>query len=513
MANEYLLGVDIGTYSSKGVLVNADTGDVVSSHVIEHNLSMPKPGWVEHDPEGIWWQEFVRICRSLLNESAIPAAEVKAVGVSGIGPCVLPVDAEGHPLRQAILYGIDTRAKLEIQQCEEALGREAIFKMSGSNLSSSSAGPKILWIKNNEPEVFERARWFLTCQSYLVLKLTGDVTIDAYSACSVAPFVDVENNAWLEGEILGVNPRTVLPRIIWTTDVAGHVTTRAAAETGLLPGTPVIGGTIDAAAEAISTGLTDEGDMMMMFGSSNSLILRTDHWVRSENFWGLNWLRPGTFALVGGMATLGSLTRWFRDNFSPEEVAAQAAGGPNAYAALGNLLNESSLGAKGLVALPYFGGERTPFYDPDASGVLFGLTLKHTRADVYRALLEGVGYGLRHNIDTLSAEGAVPRRVLGVGGATYNQAWMQIIADITKLKIEIPEKQHGASYGDAFLAGLGIGRFTALSDVNRWVKHNRAFIPSPENYARYTPFYQLFRELYQQTNQLMWKLSDLRRSL
>ena len=511
MSDAFLLGVDIGTYSSKGVLVNAESGEVTASHMIEHGLSMPKPGWVEMDADKIWWNEFIILCQYLLNEGGISEKDIKGVGISGIGPCVLPIDSEGKPLRAAILYGIDTRASEEIRQYEALLGKEKIFWLTGSNLSSSSTGPKILWLKNNEPRVFEKAECFLTSQSYLVLKLTGERCVDVYSGGTFAPFMDVEKMQWLDEELLGVKPKEVLPKVQWSCEVAGEISLSAAKETGLAVGTPVITGTIDAAAEAISTGLSAAGDMMMMLGSSNSLILRTEKFVRTQNFWGLNWLEPDTYAVVGGMSTVGSLTRWFRDNFAPEELNTQGTSGANAYAALAGLVGQSTTGANGLIALPYFEGERTPIYDADACGVLFGLNLKHTRADMYRALLEGVGYGIKHNLDVMESEGMRPSRILGVGGATLNLAWMQIIADIANISIEIPEKQLGASYGDAFMAGVGVGLMPGLGEIGRWVRHKQVITPSGEMHERYDPYYRIYRELYLKTKGLMHELTGLRK--
>ena len=513
MSEQYLLGVDIGTYSSKGVLVNAKTGEVVSAHEIEHDLSMPHAGWVEHDADEVWWGEFATICRYLLDAGGVHSTDVKGVGVSGIGPCVLPVDEDGRPLRQAILYGIDTRAQEEIEQYEEALGKDAIYALTGSNLSSSSTGPKILWLKHHEPEVYAKARWFLTCQSYIVYRLTGQATVDVYTAGSYAPLMDVEKIRWLDEERLGINPRPALPQTLWTCDIAGKITAPAARETGLAEGTPVIAGTIDAAAEAISTGLSRVGDMMAMFGSSNSLIVRTEQFIRTEKFWGLNWLEPQTYAVVGGMATVGSLTRWFRDNLSPLELQAQQQDGANAYAALAKLLDQSPLGANGLIALPYFEGERTPLYDPDATGVLFGLNLKHTRADIYRALLESVGYGIRHNMDMMQSEGVNSERILAVGGGTKNLEWMQIIADIANVSMSIPSQQMGASYGDAFMAGVGVGIFKGLGEINRWVRPDRVITPRAENHLRYEPLYRIYLQLYRQTNGLMQDLAAFRQTL
>jgi xylulokinase len=299
--------------------------------------------------------------------------------------------------------------------------------------------------------------------------------------------------------------------MLWSCDVAGYVTSQAAHQTGLNEGTPVIAGPTDSAAEAISAGLADFGEMMMMFGSSNSFIMKTDKLVRTDNFWGLNWMEPGTYAFVGGMSTVGSLTRWFRDNLAPLEVAAQTTGGPNAYAAMADLLKETTLGARGLIALPYFEGERTPIYDPDSKGVLFGLTLKHTRADIYRALLESVGFGIRHNMDSMIAEGLQPKCILAVGGGTKNLAWMQMISNIANIQMSIPNQQIGSSYGDAFMAGVGVGLFSDLGEIRKWVRSNQQITPDPGAVKEYKPLYRIYRELYDQTQYLMRDLSSLYR--
>ena len=509
MSKSFLLGVDIGTYSSKGVLVEAATGNVIAEHTIEHTLSMPKPGWVEHDPDRTWWGEFVSICREILAKSDVAPQDIKGVGASGIGPCVLPVDSDGNPLRQAILYGIDTRASEEITILENALGKEDIFRYSATHLSASANGPKILWIRNHEPEVYARTRWFLTSQSYIVFKLTGRPVMDHYTASTYAPLLDLANRRWRDGMDDLITPVERLADTAWSGEIAGGVTEEAARQTGLQAGTPVIVGTMDASAEAISAGLADFGDMMMMFGSSNSFILKTDRLFPTDNYWAVNWLEPGSFAFVGGMSTVGSLTRWFRDNLSPLELAEQSTGGRNAYAAIAGLLNDSPPGARGLIALPYFEGERTPMYDPNARGVLFGLTLKHTRADIYRALLESIGFGICHNVDGMRAASIHAKRILGVGGGVKNLAWMQMISDIADIEMAIPGQQMGSSYGDAFLAGVGVGLFKDLGEIRKWVRYTHSIKPNPQRTAFYQPFYRIYRELYERTKGLMSDLTAL----
>lgn len=511
MAREqYLLGVDIGTYSSKGVLVRPD-GSVVASHVEEHTMSMPRPGWFEHDADDVWWHDFVAIVEALLEKSAIDPQSIASVGTSAIGSCVLPIDENGEPLRPGILYGIDTRAEDEIDHLNRVIGKDKISKITGSQLTSQASGPKILWIRRNEPEVYERARYFLTSEAYLVYRLTGKPSIDVYTAGGYAPLFDVENQQWIPEMGEHVTPIERLPETYWSHEVVGGVTREAAGVTGLAEGTPVIAGTTDAAAEAISVGVSEVGDMMMMFGSSIFFILKTPELIRTQNFWSSNFLEEGAFAFLGGMSTSGSLTRWFRDQFGQPEVDQEDAGGPNAYAALADLAASAPRGANGLVALPYFEGERTPIHDPRAKGVLFGLSLKHTRADVYRAILESVAYGIRHNIEVMKEEGVEAKRILAVGGGTKNLTWLQIVSDVADIAMDVPEQQIGASYGDAFMAAVGVGLYDDLTEVTKWVNLKHEIRPQRKAQGEYELSYRVFRALYDRTKDLMHTLSDAER--
>lgn len=507
MSREYLLGVDIGTYSSKGVLVDKD-GVVIASHAVPHDMAMPAPGCFEHDAEGVWWHDFVEIVRNLLAKSGADPARIVGVGSSAIGPCVLPIDEKGIPLRGGILYGIDTRASKEIVYLEEALGRQHIFDKCGTHLSSQASGPKILWIRQNEPDVYAKARWFLTSHAYLVYKLTGLPSIDIYSASGYAPLFDIGRLGWLEDAARHITPAARLPKPYWSCEIVGKVTGEAAAETGLAAGTPVVAGTIDAAAEAISAGVAEFGDMMLMFGSSVFFIMKTAELSKTEHFWSANFLERSAFAVMGGMSTAGSLTTWFRDRFAQADMELEKSGGKNAYAALAVEAAGSPAGSNGLIVLPYFEGERTPLHDPRACGVLFGLSLRHTRGDVYRAILEGVGFGIRHNLDVMREDGVVPKRVLAVGGGTQNPLWMQLVSDIGNVELIIPEQQIGASYGDAFMAGVGVGLFTDLTNITRWVRTKKTVIPNRHVHAQYDVSYDIFRRLYESTKTLMHELSN-----
>jgi xylulokinase len=483
------------------VLVS-DAGVVAASCTAEHELSVPKPGHAEHDPEKVWWKDFCGICRSLLSSSGIAAGRVAGIGVSTISPAIVPVDERGRALRPAILYGIDTRATREVAELEKA---------TGAHHDSQSGSPKVLWIRRNEPEVWARTRRIVNGSGYLVLRLTGESTVDVYDATIFAPFFEPGSRTWSQPLASLVAPVEMMPRPTWTCETAGRVSRSAAAETGLAEGTPVITGTADAAAEAISAGLTDVGDMMVMYGSSTFFILRTAELRQPKGFWGTRFLEEGTYAVAGGTATAGSLTRWFRDVFGQPEMEAERAGGPNAYEALARVGASSPPGARGLVVLPYFSGERTPLHDPDAKGMVFGLTLSHTRADVYRAILESVAYSIRHNIEAMAAEGCRATRILAVGGGTRNAPWMQMVSDIAGITQVIPEQQIGASYGDAFLAGIGVGLFRDTGEVRRWVRPKGTMVPNAAARASYDGLYRVYRELYPRNADAMRTLGELTR--
>ena len=503
--SKYLIGVDIGTASSKGVLIEAKNGTVLAQASIPHGVSLPQAGWVEQDAEKTWWGEFVQIVQDLLQESGVSPDDILAVGVSGIGPCVLPVDEAFRPLRPAILYGIDTRATLEIEQYLRELGEEEVFRRAGCELSSSAVAPKILWLYNNEPEVYEKTRWFFTSQNFIVARLTGKASIDIYTASTYSPIIDVEKRSWIDETTAGINPTAKLPEKYWTTDVVGGVTSEAASLTGLRAGTPVIAGSIDAAAEAVSIGNYSVGDTMGMFGSSNSIIAITRTYTRSRTFWGLNWLFPDQYAVVGGMATVGSLTKWFLDNIFSNNPDAQD---QNPYGQMSDLLGMSRPGANNLVALPYFEGERTPVNDPIAKGAFFGLTLRHTQADLYRALLEAVGFGIRHNLEKLQEENIEVKLINAVGGGTKNLGWMQLIADIGNVDVRIPQGTSGAAYGSAILAGIGVGLYEDASQAKIWDENALLLKPDRTDAATYDRLYQVYRRLYEQTKNLLPLLAE-----
>ena len=492
----YTLGVDIGTFESKGVLVDRD-GQIVASAARPHEMLVPQPGWAEHRPDEDWWGDFVFITREIVDSSEVSPHEIKAVATSAIGPCMLPLDKNGRPLMNGVLYGVDTRSADEIEELTDRIGEDVILKVCGNALTSQSVGPKILWLQRNRPQIWSQTARIATSTTYLTYRLTGEYVIDHYTAANFSPLYDVGKLSWTQALANDIAPDEMLPRLMWSTEIAGRVTPEAAAETGLAAGTPVTCGTIDAAAEAVSVGTRHAGDMMMMYGSTIFIIQVTETPVRDARLWYAPWLSPGTHASMAGLATSGTLTHWFRNQFAKELSKEEA------FSVLAKEAENSPPGANGLLFLPYFSGERTPIHDPKAKGSFFGLDLTHTRGDLYRAVLEGIANGTAHVIETYRDVGQPPARVLAVGGGTKNKIWLQATSDIGGVPQVVCEKTIGASLGDAFLAACAVG-LADFDAIDTWNPVERNVEPKVE--PAYARQYPLFKDLYASTRHIAVKL-------
>lgn len=483
------LGVDVGTSSTKGVVVLED-GAIARSATRQHSPQRPTPGHVEMDPV-IWWDELVSLAQELTGDGAF---DVAAVGVSGMGPCVVLTDGDAQPVRSAILYGVDSRAGAQIRALEAELGREAIRLRCGSVLSSQAAGPKIRWVRDQEPRAYAEARRFFMTSSWLVHQLTGAYRMDRHSASQCTPMLDLATGEWHQPWAEQVAPGLELPELAWPGEVVGHTVHQIG---GVPAGVPVVAGTIDAWAEAVSVGAQQPGDLMLMYGTTMFLIATADTPRSSEVMWGTIGAYPGTYNLAGGMAASGSVTAWVRDltgGADFEDLLVEA--------------EESGSGARGLLMLPYFDGERTPVSDPRARGLVAGLTLGHTRGDLYRAALEATAYGVRHNVESYREEGVQVHRVVAVGGGVQHPLWPQVVSDVTGLEQVIPTITIGASYGMAYLAAAAVGE----ADINAWNPPARTTIPDPARRARYDELYRNYRDLYPATRAVAHALADLQHS-
>lgn len=509
MRRNLLLGIDIGTYESKGVLTTPQ-GEVVAQATIPHKLLFPRAGWAEHDPEGTWWGDFCALSQQLLATDGVSPSDIKGIGVSAIGPDVLPIDEHLNPLRMGILYGVDTRAVNEIDELNAKYGEDTIFNATGNALSSQATGPKILWIKKNEPEIYKKTRWFVDATTFIVARLTNRVVVDHFSAGGMVPMYDPWKNEWNPTYCRDILDIGQLPELLWSHELAGQVTESASQATGLAIGTPVSVGTIDAGAEALSVGVTKPGEMMMMYGSTIFMIQVTDNdQAREKRLWAAPYLFPGTWCLLAGMATSGSLTRWFKDNFAKDLIAEENKGGEAAYAALVKEAATVPPGSEGVVVLPYFSGERTPVMDPRARGLIFGLSLTHTRGHIFRSILEGMGHGVKQHVDLFTAIGARPHTIKSVGGGTKNLVWIQAVSDISGVPQEIAPLTFGASYGDALLAGVAVGLVSSPEQIRVWQGASNIVKPDSALTAIYAPLSEIYTSLYDATKDQMHKIYEL----
>lgn len=506
MQAKYLLGFDVGTYESKGVICDFN-GGILAKASSRHVLKSPKPGWAEHDPIGDWWFDFKTIVRKLLDSAGINAKEIAAIGVSAIMAAITPVDEDFNPLRNAILYGIDTRCMEQAARLNAEIPREKLLAFGGP-CTVEHFGPKILWIRENEPEVFAKAKMFTVAAGFLTGKLTGVNCTDRYSIKSCVPMIHPQSFEWDDEMCARICPKERMPVVAESTStVVGCVTAKAAQETGLAEGTPVICGTTDAGAEAVSVGVTDVNDVMLMYGSTAFYAAITDRILpNSGSLWCDEYVLDHLYSYTGGMATTGSLTRWLLDNLAPELVAREKRGEINAYDTLFAEADSIPLGSDGLICLPYFQGERMPIQDPLAKGVFFGLSLRHTRGHLVKAVFEGIAYGIDQNFALLREAGIPITTVTAVGGGTKTPLWLQVVSDVCGVRQIVPEVTIGASFGDALLAGLGIGAISSPEAIKRMVRIKRVVEPDAARHAAYAPYKQAYRALYERTKDIMHTL-------
>ncbi len=491
--DELLLGVDIGSSSSKGVLVRPD-GEILAMASRPHATSFPRPGWAEHDADAIWWAEFADIAKELSTVAA-SLGRIAGVGVSGIGPCFLPVDVDGRSLRPAILYGIDMRATREIEELTDRLGADAILARGGTLLTTQAVGPKIAWVRRNEPDVWARTARFHMANSYVIERLTGEYVLDHNSASQCDPLYDMTAGDWARDWASEVAPGLELPRLAWANEIVGHVSATGAAATGLPVGTPVVAGTVDCWADAYSIGARAAGDTMLMYGTTMFMVQVAAEPSPRPALWLTMGATAGAPTFAAGLSPSGGLTQWFRDLTSA--------------ATFDVLIDEAAAvppGSDGLLALPYFGGARSPLFDPGARGVIAGLNLTHGRGHLFRALLEGTAFEVRHNLEVMAEAGAAARRLLAVGGGTKSSIWAQIVTDVTGHQQVVPQEAIGASYGDALFAAQAVG----LVPVGvGWERPGVVLEPDPALTARYDDLFGIYRSLYEESKPAVHRLAEL----
>jgi xylulokinase len=382
-----------------------------------------------------------------------------------------------------------------VEELTERYTVEKILERCGNPLTSQSVGPKIAWLRRNEPEVWDEIRYFFMSHTFVAYRLTGEYVLDHPAAGMCEPLYNHKQRRWIEEWADEVAPGLKLPDLRWPAEIAGEITQEASEATGLPAGIPVVTGTVDAWSEAASIGVREPGDLMVMYGTTALAMEIVEDPLPSSNLWSTAGPLTGTSVLAGGMATSGALTAWVKklsDDRSYEELTEEASGVPP--------------GSEGLLVLPYFAGERNPISDPSARGVICGLTMRHTRGHLYRAMLEATAFGIRHLLEAVHDAGGEAKRLVAVGGGTKGGLWPQIVSDVIDEPQELPEQTIGAAYGNALLAGIGSGIIEPDTD---WSSVAETIEPNPDNREVYDELYKLYKNLYLDTRDTVHALANV----
>jgi xylulokinase len=487
-----LLGIDISTTGAKAILID-DQGEVLQTSTHTYPLSTPKSLWSEQDPED-WWHAAQLSIRDVLSQTGINASHIKGIGLTGQMHGLVLLDAEDQVLRPAILWN-DQRTGKACEEMVERIGLIELIRITGNPALTGFTAPKILWVRENEPAIFQQISHILLPKDYIRFKLSGDFAIDCADASGTSLF-DISQRQWSE-EILSeleIDP-TWLPSVYEGTAVTGEVSTDGAEHTGLQPGTLIVGGGGDQAAQAVGVGAVTAGIVALTLGTSGVVFAPTgepfiDPQGRLHAM--CHSLPPGAdqgWHLMGVMLSAGGSLRWYRDTFAPGVD----------YANLLGPAEDIPAGSEEFLFMPYLAGERTPSYpDPFARGGFIGLTVRHGFAHLTRSVLEGVAYGLRDSM-TLVKEAGVGEieQVRVSGGGAKSPLWRQILADVMDAELVTVNTTEGASYGAALLAGVGAGIWSSVREACEvTITILTSTRPNKAHVAIYDDYYQNYRALY-----------------
>lgn len=486
------LGVDIGTTACKAVLLD-ERARIVAEAEHFHDLVSLHPAWAEEDPED-WWRGTVVTAGQVL--AGRDPSEVRAVGISGMVPALVLLDGDGNPIRRSIQQN-DARAVDEIRSFRERLPEDELFRRTGATWNQQVIPPKLQWIKRHEPEAWRRMRRICGSYEYLTYRLAGAVYTEANWALESGMW-DALEEAWFAPAttLVDLYPGALAP-VRRAHEIVGEVAGGAALETGLRARTPVVAGSADHIAAALAAGLAAGGEAVLKFGGAGDFLYAVDGFRPLRELFIDYHDLPGLFVINGCMATSGSLVKWFRDRFDPGA----------SYADLDLAASRIPPGSDGLVLLPYFLGEKTPLHDPEARGTVLGLTLSHTPAHLYRAILEGVAFAFRHHVEVLEAAGHRVSRFYVMDGGARSALWRQITASVLGREVCHLEGGHaGSAYGVAFVAGVAAGLWP-WERIKDQVAIAGVTGPDRDAAAAYEDIYGIYRETYRRLKDLYPRLA------
>ncbi len=492
----FLLGIDIGTSGAKTILIK-ETGEVVARAMLEYPLYSPKPLWSEQDPED-WWNAVCGTVRQVLDRAGIEPREIQGIGLSGQMHGSVFLDEHDAVIRRALLWN-DQRTGPECDWITNTVGTERIVDIISNPVLTGFTAGKIIWLRNHEPENYARVRRVLLPKDFIRLRLTGEYATEVSDASGTALF-NVRKRDWA-GDMLdaiGI-PAEWMPKSYESPEVSGRVSEAGAAATGLWPGTPVVGGGGDQAAGAVGNGIVETGIVSSTVGTSGVVFAFSDRPVVDPQLRLHTFCHavPDAWHLMGVMLSAGGSLQWYKDTFcQPEKVVASALD-RDPYELICAEADRAPVGSEGLIFLPYLTGERTPYPDPNARGVLFGLTRRTDRTHTARAVLEGVAYGLKDSFAIMEEMKVPIREVRASGGGARSRVWRQIQADVTGHKHVTINVDEGPALGVALLAGVGTGVYTTVAEAcNATIRVEESTAACTVNHVAYSRYHQVYQSLY-----------------
>jgi xylulokinase len=500
-----LLGIDLGTSGVKALLID-ESGNALASATVEYPLSAPHPLWSEQNPAD-WWRGSCDAIRAVLSKAGMKGSDVRAIGLSGQMHGLTLLDKNGEVLRPAILWN-DQRTS---EQCESITnkigGVSRVLEKTANVVLPGFTAPKILWVRENEPSVYDRISKWLLPKDFVRFKLTGEFATEVSDASGTSLF-DVKHRRWSDAMMSTLDlSKDQLARCYESHEITGKVSSNAAQETGLVEGTPVVGGAGDQAASAVGAGIVREGVVSVTIGTSGVVFASMDRFAATPNgeLHAFCHALPNTWHVMGVMLSAGGSLQWWRNVLRQVGDLGLANGSVSHilqslnYDQLLSAANESSAGAEGLIFLPYLTGERTPHPDPLARGAFIGLTTRHTQAHLARAVVEGITYGLRDSLELARSLGITVNEIRVAGGGAKSAIWRQMLADIFECEITLINSTEGGAFSVALLSGVGVGVWKdAREACDATLRVTNCLSPSKNTFTReaYKKSYEVYRALY-----------------
>ena len=505
----YIIGVDCGTSGTKTVLFD-EIGTVIASHTIEYPMYQPKNGYAEQNPIH-WADAMVNTIKAVMSKSGVDKNDVKGIGISGQMHGLVMLDGDDKVLRNSIIW-CDQRTANEVEEMNQKLGEKKLIEITANPALTGWTAAKILWVKNNEPEIFEKCRHILLPKDYLRLILTGEYATEVSDASGMQ-LLDVANRCWSKEvcDTLGID-MSLLGKVYESCEITGKLTKSMADTLGLSQDTIVVGGAGDNAAAAVGTGVVEDGKAFTTIGTSGVVFAHTSE-ISIDAKGRVHTCCaavPDSWHVMGVTQGAGLSLKWFRDNFCNAEKETAKLMGVDEYYLMDKEAETVQIGANRLIYLPYLMGERTPHLDPDARGVFFGLSAMHTKKDMLRAVLEGVSYSLRDCVEVFKQMNINVSDMMACGGGGTSPLWRSMLADLYNCPVKTVASKEGPALGVALLASVGAGIYSSVPEACKAViKTDKTQEPVAENVPEYEKFYQIYTEVYPALKEQFKKLAVL----